>query len=220
MSTTKNISDIEKEITTLLAKGDRRAVTLTYQNYGNALYGIIRRIVKSEALAEEVLQDVMVKVWQNAASYNRTKGRLFTWLSNIARNAAIDMLRSAGYNREQKTTSIENTVNPNVGGSEELQIKDAGLEKVINSLDEKHRVLIDMAYFQGYSQRAVEKELDIPLGTIKSRLRQAINELRTKLNQDQVRDLLLSIVFVISMLQSQNWMLELKDNCFNVSMWI
>jgi len=209
MSTTKNITEIERKITELMAQGDRQAVNLTYQNYGNALYGIIRRIVKSEALAEEVLQDVMVKVWQNAKSYNRTKGRLFTWLSNIARNASIDMLRSAGYNPEQKTTSIENPVYQNVGGSEEIKIKDSGLEKIINSLDEKHRVLIDMAYFQGYSQREIEKELGIPLGTIKSRLRQAINELRTKLNDDQVRNLLLSIAFVVSLLQSQSWMLEI-----------
>lgn len=206
MSTAKNITDIERRITDLLAQGDRQAVNLTYQNYGNALYGIIRRIVNSEALAEEILQDVMVKVWQNAKSYNRTKGRLFTWLSNIARNASIDAVRSARFNREQKTTSIENSVNENVGGIEEPQIKDSGLAKIINSLDEKHRVLIDMAYFQGYSQREIEKELNIPLGTIKSRLRQAINELRTKLNDDQVRNLLLSVALAITLLQTQEWL--------------
>lgn len=206
MNTSKKITDIEIQITSLLSKGDRQAVNLAYQNYGNALYGIIRRIVKSDAVAEEVLQDVMVKVWQNAKNYNRSKGRLFTWLSNIARNASIDALRSARHNREQKTTSIANPVYENVGGTEELKIKDSGLEKIINSLDEKHRVLIDMAYFQGYSQREIEKELGIPLGTIKSRLRQAINELRTKLNNDQVRNLLLCIAFAITLLQCQGWM--------------
>jgi len=206
MSTAKNITGIERRITDLLAQGDRQGVNLTHQNYGKALYGIIRRIVNSEALAEEILQDVMVKVWQNAKSYNRTKGRLFTWLSNIARNASIDAVRSARFNREQKTTSIENSVNENVGGIEEPQIKDSGLAKIINSLDEKHRVLIDMAYFQGYSQREIEKELNIPLGTIKSRLRQAINQLRTKLNDDQVRNLLLSVALAITLLQTQEWL--------------
>ena len=208
MSSRKNITEIEKKITNLLNQGDREAVNLAYHNYGNALYGIIRRIVKSETVAEEVLQDVMVKVWQNAKSYDRTKGRLFTWLSNIARNASIDTIRSARHLREQKTTSIENPVYENISGTEELKIKDSGLVNVIQSLDEKHRVLIDMAYFQGYSQREIEKELNIPLGTIKSRLRQAINELRVKLNNDQIQNLLLSVALVLTLLQTQYWMLD------------
>jgi len=208
MSTIKKITETEKEITKLMALGDRRAVNLTYENYGDTLYGIIRRIVKSEELAEEVLQDVMVKIWINSKKYNRKKGRLFTWLSNIARNASIDCIRSARNNREKKTTSIENFVHDSVGGSEELKFKDSGLEKVVNSLDEKHRILIDMAYFQGYSQSELAKELNIPLGTIKSRLRLAINELRTKLSDDQVRNLLLSIALALTLLQTQDWILN------------
>jgi len=190
-----------------MSRGDRQAVTLTYENYGNTLYGIIRRIVKSEQLAEEVLQDVMVKIWINANKYDRTKGRLFTWLSNIARNASIDTMRSAAISREKRTISIDDSVNSSVDGSEELQIQDAGLAKVINSLDEKHRVLIEMTYFQGYSQRELAKELDIPLGTIKSRLRLAINQLRTKLGDDHVRNLLLSIVLTLSFVQTHDWLL-------------
>jgi len=209
MSTAKrNITEIEKKITSLLVEGNREAVNLIYQNYGNALYGIIFRIVKSKEVAEEVLQDVMIKVWQKGKTYNRTKGRLFTWLSNIARNTSIDIIRSARHSREQKTTSIDNSVYEGVGGIEEMQIKDSGLEKVINSLEEKHRLLIYMTYFQGYSQREIEKELNLPLGTIKSRLRRAINELREKLNNDQVRDLLLSVILVITLLQSQEWMFD------------
>jgi len=208
MSNTKNITEIEKEITKLMALGDRKAVNLAYENYGDILYGIIRRIVKSEELAEEVLQDVMVKVWINSKSYNNKKGRLFTWLSNIARNTSIDCLRSARNNREKKTTSIENFVSDSIVGSEELKLKDSGLEKVVNSLDEKHRILIDMTYFQGYSQRELAKELNIPLGTIKSRLRLAINELRTKLSDDQVRNLLLSVALVLTLLQTQDWILN------------
>ena len=208
MSRTKNVTDIEKQITGLMSQGDRKAIDLTYQNYGNALFGIIRRIVKSEELAQEVLQDVMVKIWINSQKYDRTKGRLFTWLSNIARNASIDTLRSATVSREKRTNSIDDPVYNDVGGSEELQINDPGLAKVINSLDEKHRILIDMAYFQGYSQREIEKELNIPLGTIKSRLRTAINELRAKLSDDHVRDLLLSVALALSFAQTQDWILN------------
>ncbi len=208
MNTKNPITEIERQIVELMSKGDREAVNLIYKNYGNTLYGIIVRVVKSEAVAEEVLQDVMVKVWMHAASYNRTKGRLFTWLANIARNASIDSVRSARNTREQKTTSIENFVTDSIGGSEELKLRDSGLAKIINSLDEKHRILIDLAYFQGYSQREIEKELDIPLGTIKSRLRLAINQLRAKLNDDQVRNLLLSVAIVLTLFQSKDWMLS------------
>ena len=182
-----NISNTEKEIVAYLEKGDRRAIDIAYKNYGRALYGIILRVVKSGEVAEEILQDVFVKIWINAESYNRSKGRLFTWMSNIARNASIDSIRTARSKREQKTTSIDNPVYENIGGNEEMNVKDFALQKVINSLDEKHRILIDYTYFQGYSQREIEKELGIPLGTVKSRLRLAINQLREKLNDDQIR---------------------------------
>lgn len=201
-----SIPNIEKEIVAHLENEDRRAIDLAYKNYGKALYGIILRVVKSSEIAEEVLQDVFVKIWVNAKSYNKSKGRLFTWMSNIARNAAIDSIRTARSKREQKTSSIENSVHDNIGGKAEMQIKDFGLRKVIDSLDEKHRLLIDLTYFQGYSQREIEKELGIPLGTIKSRLRLAINQLREKLDDDQVRNLLLSIFLLLSLIQTQSWM--------------
>ena len=125
-------------------------------------------------------------------------------MSNIARNASIDSIRTARSKREQKTTSIDNPVYENIGGNEEMNVKDFALQKVINSLDEKHRILIDYTYFQGYSQREIEKELGIPLGTVKSRLRLAINQLREKLNDDQIRNLLVSIVLFLSLSLAQS----------------
>lgn len=199
-----NISNTEKEIVAYLEQGDRKAIDIAYKNYGRALYGIILRVVKSSEVAEEVLQDVFVKIWTNAESYNRSKGRLFTWMSNIARNASIDSIRTARSKREQKTTSIDNPVYENAGGNEEMNVKDFALQKVIDSLDEKHRLLIDLTYFQGYSQREIEKEQGIPLGTIKSRLRLAVNQLREKLNDDQVRNLLVSIVVFLSLSLAQS----------------
>jgi len=146
-------------------------------------------------VAEEVLQDTFVKIWKNARKYEASKGRLFTWFANIARNTAIDRLRSAGFRQQQKTTSTENLVDINVMGSENAQIEDTGLSAVLASLDPKYRELIEPTYFQGYSQRDIEKELGIPLGTIKTRLRTAINELRSKLNNDHVMKL--STVFFL-----------------------
>ena len=195
-------TDIEREIIALLAKGDRRAIDLAYQNYGNAIYGIIIRVVKSKEVAEEVLQDVFVKVWKNAGRYNKHKGRLFTWFANIARNAAIDSIRTARAKREAKTTSTENFVNENIYGTSEMKIEDVGLKKIINSLDSKHRQLVDMAYFQGYTHSELAKELDIPIGTVKSRIRLAIKQLRDKLDGDLSRTSLLSISMIINLLQT------------------
>ena len=177
-------TDIEREIIAFLSKGDRRAIDLAYEHYGNAIYGIVIRVVKSKEVAEEVLQDVFVKIWKNAKRYNKSKGRLFTWFANIARNASIDSIRTARTKREGKTTSIENFVNENIYGTSEIKVEDIGLKKIINSLDPKHRQLVDMAYFQGYTHSELAKELSLPIGTVKSRIRLAIKQLRVKLGDD------------------------------------
>ena len=197
-SSTQRNEQIEQTIVELLAKADRKAVTLAYQHYGDAVYGMILRVIPEKEIAQEVLQDVFIKVWQNAQKYERKKGRLFTWLANIARNAAIDRTRSKGFKKTQKTDSLENFVTNDVT-SEEMDLRDSGLKKVIDGLDEKYRTLIDLAYFQGYSQRELEKKLDIPLGTIKSRLRQAINQLRDILEKGDVHKG--SIILLISVLE-------------------
>ena len=184
-STPQRNDQIEQRIVELLAKVDRKAVSLAYQHYGDAVYGMILRVISDKEIAREVLQDVFVKVWQNADKYDRKKGRLFTWLANIARNAAIDRTRSKDFRRNQQTDSLENFVTNDISDGE-MDLRDSGLKKVIDSLDEKYRTLIDLAYFQGYSHRELEKKLDIPLGTIKSRLRQAINQLRDILEKGDV----------------------------------
>jgi RNA polymerase sigma-70 factor (ECF subfamily) len=189
---------LETSIAGLLASADRRAIALIYENYAETLLGLVKRIVESQEAAEEVLQDVFVKIWKNARKYDRSKGRLFTWFANIARNTAIDYTRAAGSRKQKKTTSTENIVNISKLGITESSIPDSGLQKVLDSLDEKYRVLIDLAYFQGYSQSEIEKELNIPLGTIKTRLRAAINELRVLLKDDMNQQLLFGLVVVIS----------------------
>jgi RNA polymerase sigma-70 factor (ECF subfamily) len=199
MSFLYNKQNIEKEVITLLAQGDKKAISVAYQNYADALFGIIVRIVKSQEIAEEVLQDTFVKVWGNANKFDESKGRLFTWFANIARNSAIDMVRSAKYRNLQKTESLDNPVYSNNDPDVNIDIKDSGLEKVINSLDEKYRMIIEKLYFEGYSHNELSKEMDIPLGTVKSRLRLAIKELRQKLDGDFIKILLLILLLLAAM---------------------
>jgi len=199
MSALTNKKDIEIEVITLLSQRDKSAISMAYQNYADALFGIIVRIVKSKEIAEEVLQDTFLKIWNNASKFDKSKGRLFTWFANIARNTAIDMVRSAKYQQIKKTDSLENSVNTNIALITNLEIKDTGLEKVINSLDEKYRQIIDKLYFEGYTHSELAKEMDIPLGTVKSRLRLAIKELRHKLDGDFLKIILLIILFLAAM---------------------
>ncbi len=194
----RNIT-LETEITALLRQRDKRAISLLYENYSGALYGIIARTIPSEEVAQEVLQDVFVKVWKNADKYDATKGRLFTWLAQITRNATTDTFRSGKYQRSTKTDEIDVTVSNHEAFSETSNIKDVGLKKVIDSLDEKYRILIDYIYFRGYSQADAAKELDIPLGTVKTRVRAAILELRKTLG-NELFNLLVLLAFLLSLL--------------------
>jgi len=194
----RNIT-LETEITSLLRQRDKRAISLLYENYSGALYGIIARTIPSEEVAQEVLQDVFVKVWKNADKYDATKGRLFTWLAQITRNATTDTFRSGKYQRSKKTDELDTSVSNHEAFSETSNIKDVGLKKVIDNLDEKYRLLIDYIYFRGYSQADAAKELDIPLGTVKTRVRAAILELRKTLG-NELFNLLVLLAFLLSLL--------------------
>jgi len=159
-----------------LQRQDQTVVGELYDAYGGALYGVVLRIVQSPELAQQVLQDTFVKVWRNGAAYDASKGRLFTWLVNIARNTAIDATRTAHFQQRQKTDSLDALVH-SPGGSA-LNPEHIGVREVVNRLDEKYRHLIELMYFQGYTQEEAAEETGIPLGTVKTRLRFAIGELR------------------------------------------
>ena len=155
---------------------DQTVIGELYDAYGGALYGVVLRIVQSPELAQQVLQDTFVKVWRNGTAYDSSKGRLFTWLVNIARNTAIDATRTAHFQRRQKTDSLDVLVHSPGGPS--VNPEHIGVREVVNRLDEKYRQLIELMYFQGYTQEEAAEETGIPLGTIKTRLRFAIGELR------------------------------------------
>lgn len=163
----------------LLRRRNKQGISSLYANYSRLLYGVIFRIVKRQDLAENVLQDVFLKVWQNIDSYDTSKGRFIGWVMNIARNAAIDLVRSKNYRNDLVTDGVEAAVaQPSVSG---VNVDHIGLKEVVEKLDPKYRQLIDLLYFEGYTQAEVSDELSIPLGTVKSRVRKAFSELRTLL---------------------------------------
>lgn len=169
----------EKQLIERLTQRDKSALEYLYDHYSGALYGVVLRIVKSETIAEEVVQDAFVKIWDKIASYDVQKGTLFTWMMAITRNLALDKLRSKGYKQLQKTDDIENDVHiTNHRHSTEINTENIGVKDMLNELHEDQRFVVEMLYFRGYTQSELAKEYDIPLGTIKTRLRAAIIKLR------------------------------------------
>ena len=150
-------------------------------------------MVRSEEAAQDLFQDASVKIWNNLAKYDPEKGQLFTWLLQITRNVALDKIRTKKFQRAGKSESLETTVSNNIGYSEQTVTTDVGLQQQLNRLDPKYRQIIELLYFQGYTQREVTEEMGIPLGTVKSRVKAGMKELRRLLG----RNTLVVISFLI-----------------------
>lgn len=169
----------EEELILLLQQQDKAAFSYLYDNYAPALYNIIFRMVEDVTLSEDILQEAFVKIWNNFTSYDQSKGRLFTWMLNITRNLTIDMMRSKGYKMQRKISGDETSVDNFQDQSNYINKFDAlGLRKQLTNLNDNQRVIIDLAYFNGYTQNEISIEMGIPLGTVKTRMRKAIVELR------------------------------------------
>jgi RNA polymerase sigma factor (sigma-70 family) len=172
----------EQELVYLLQQQDSRSFSYLYDNYGGSLYSVIQSVVTEEETASDVLQEVFVNIWQKIGSYDPTKGRLFTWMLNVARNAAIDKVRSKGFRNSRQNVSLPEQDGVQIGGAVAQPDPDnKGLRKMVNGLKEDQRVLVELSYFQGFTHEEIAKKLGIPLGTVKTRIRTALTQLRTLL---------------------------------------
>ena len=173
----------EQELVALLKNRDNKAFAYLYDHYSGALYNIILQILNDADIANDVLQEVFVNIWRRIDQYDTGKGRLFTWMLNIARNAAIDTTRSRSYQNSQKNQSIEDNVDIIPGNNiSQPGIDTIGLKKVLEKLKTEHRILIELAYFKGYTHEEIAELEKIPLGTVKTRIRNALIQLRGYLN--------------------------------------
>lgn len=169
----------QEQLVDQLRKKDRAALSYLYDHYADAIYGVVQRIVGQNDVAEEVLQDAFMRYWEKIDQFDADKGRLFTWMLRIARNLALDKLRSKGMKQQSKSDSISD----NVGILDsklytETVTDPIGLESALKDLNEEQRFVVDKLYFRGYTQSELAKEYNIPLGTVKTRLRAAMVRLR------------------------------------------
>lgn len=175
----KNQSYSQEELIGLIRHRDQSAFAYLYDNYSRALLGVISAIVDDNEEAEDVLQGTFLKIWTNFSSYDEGKGRLYTWMLNIARNMAIDSTRS----KHQKMRSKIREVTESVHQSGAFAVSPSayetiGLKTILERLGEEQKTIIDLAYFEGYTQEEIATQLAMPLGTVKTRVRQAISALR------------------------------------------
>jgi RNA polymerase sigma factor (sigma-70 family) len=179
----RKISLSEEELVLALRNREKIAVEALYDMYSSSLFGVISRIVTDTETAEDVLQETFVKIWHSFSAYNAEKGRLFTWMVNIARNLAIDKIRSKDFKNQAKNQDIENNVavidsERNTDFKPEL----LGIKDLVETLNPDQKAILDLVYFKGYTHVEASDELGVPLGTIKTRLRMAIQQLRKHFN--------------------------------------
>ena len=170
------------DLVVLIKNKNQKAFTYLYDNYAKGLFIVIHTVIKDTEESEDVLQKVFLKIWDNIDSYDASKGRLYTWMLNLSRNSAIDYTRSKEYNNKNKNVSQDKYTLNNISETDE-PTETIGLQKVVEKLKSEHAILIDLAYYKGYTQEEIGKELNIPIGTVKTRIRKALLILRGELQE-------------------------------------
>jgi RNA polymerase sigma-70 factor (ECF subfamily) len=153
---------------------DERALSLLYDKYAGAIYSVIVKMVRDEGKAQNLLQDTFMTVWNKAESYDANKGRFYTWVFRIARNKTLNFLR--------KVEPLIQTDDFSVYDSKEeaisIDAKYLELNGAITSLEAHHKEAIELVYFKGLTHKEAHQQMDVPLGTFKSYVRQALKQLR------------------------------------------
>lgn len=172
-------NDPESTLVASLVARDSKALELLYSSYSASLLGIVTRLVKQDEAAQDVLQESFIKIWNSIGQYDASKGRLFTWMSRLVRNTAIDHLRSRGEINSLKNDDLsELTVEINERYQIMYHPEFIGVKQLIDLLTPEQKLILDMVYFQGYTQLEVSIALNIPVGTVKTRIRMSIKTLR------------------------------------------
>lgn len=179
----------ESELLMLLSEKKREGFEILYTNYAATLFGVIDRILKNREMAEDVLSETFLKISNNFNQYNPSKGRLFTWMMNIARHLSIDKLRSKEYKKGLKTYELDSSNEAMGQHATSVEPSHMDLKTVTSLLEPAQRFLIDLAFFKGYTHAEIAEEFNIPIGTVKTRIRKAILELRKVFNHHQSSDI-------------------------------
>ncbi len=193
----KTASDSDKELDLMrrIKAKDTEALSQLYDAYNRLLFGMILSIVKSKPEAEDVLQEVFMKIWQKADSFREGRGNVFNWIVTITRNRAIDRIRSKGYKTQQKASADVNDpavklLSKNHNPLESTIFSDRAkmVKNALSEIPEKQSKVLKVAYYRGMTQSEISEDLNIPLGTVKTRMRQGMLKLKNILEEHIQKD--------------------------------
>ncbi|OWA04752.1 RNA polymerase subunit sigma [Streptomyces sp. CS227] len=164
-----------------VAVGDRDAFTTVYDAVAGPVLGLVRRVLRDPAQSEEVAQEVLVEVWRTAARYRPAKGTVMTWVMTLAHRRAVDRVRSvqAAADREERAALLDRTpAFDEVAEQVETRLEREQVRRCLRTLTELQRESVSLAYYRGLAYREVAELLTVPLGTVKTRLRDGLIRLR------------------------------------------
>lgn len=169
----------EEALIAALKARDNKAYEYLYFKYREALFTVIYQFNFEGAIAEDLLQEVFIVIWKNIDKYDATKGRFYTWMHILTRNTCINALRAKNFKVHHQNENLTDAVYSNeVNNSIEQNIGLIGLRKQVHSLKADYKHVIELFYFKGFTQEEAANILGIPIGTVKTRLRHALIELR------------------------------------------
>lgn len=173
-----------------ITRGDESALSSLYDRYGRLLYTLVFRMLHSVEEAEDIVQQIFLQIWNKADSYKADRGSVYTWLVTITRNRTIDRVRSKGFKKHHHNVNLGSLAAIADGDRSSdphstvlLREYEAIVRSGLQSLDHEVREVLLLAYYQGYSQSEIAEVLDLPLGTVKTRMRKGILILRDILKE-------------------------------------
>ena len=166
-----------------ITAGDAAAIGELYDRHSRLLFGLILRILGDRDEAEEVLQDVFVQVWTRAQTFNVELGTPVAWIVRIARNRAIDRLRARAARTPPPAAPLPPAANGNPEAHAALTEQQRAVARALDTLPADARQLLEHAYFLGLTQSELAERFELPLGTVKTRMRTALRALRRELQQ-------------------------------------
>jgi len=169
------------ELVQRVARGDTPAFTELYDRMANVVFGVIRRVLRDPAQSEEVAQEVLVEVWRLAARYDAAAGSVRAWVVTMARRRAVDRVRSAQAAQDREYQAVVAGHTPEfdqVSETVESRLEAERVHRCLGALTDLQRQSVQLAFWTGYTHREVSDVLDVPLGTVKTRLRDGLIRLR------------------------------------------